>query len=753
MTGTYISVVWPMMAGVCLTLGVVHLIAWLKQLGQREHLAFFVLAVSIAALTLCEWQMMRAQTTQEFGTVMRWTHVPVATTVVSMVFFIHIYLPGAPLWLGLAAGALRLAALALNFHFEPNLNYVEITSLAQVKIFGEAASVARGVANPWVRVGEASSLCLFLYVICASVINWRRGGRVARRRAAVIGGSCALLVVASAGHSALIHAGLISWVYIFGATGLLLMIAMGFELGADMIRAVQVSAQLEQSEQRLQLAARSANLGVWEWDIVSDKVWASEECRSLFGLKASGPLDFASFASAVWPEDRAQMREALALALRTHTTYEGECRLTRPNQQVIWIGTRSGVEVEVDGNGHGHGRRPVMRGVSIDITGRKAAEESVRLANAELAQERAFLRQVIEEVPCLLFVKDRAGRFTVANQAVADLYRSSVSDMIGKTDSELMRSPDSWAQLFDTHPDAMDDLPERTIAEEVMTDESGKRLWFLTVKRRLLGENGNATHMLVSGLDITVRKLTELELEQQRNELAHLSRVTMLSELSGSLAHELNQPLAAILSNAQAALRFLDRGSPDLVEVREILQDIVADDRRAGEIIQGLRLMLKRGELRGELLDLNEIVRDVLRLVRSDMLNAGVSASLELAADLPAVVGDRVQVQQVLLNLIVNGYEAMASTSSGRMLTVATELQDDDSVRLSVVDSGPGIAADSLERVFEPFYTTKANGLGLGLSVSRRIVLSHGGALWATNEPSRGTRFCLSLPRSLEVST
>jgi C4-dicarboxylate-specific signal transduction histidine kinase len=221
----------------------------------------------------------------------------------------------------------------------------------------------------------------------------------------------------------------------------------------------------------------------------------------------------------------------------------------------------------------------------------------------------------------------------------------------------------------------------------------------------------------------------------------------MLGELAGSLAHELNQPLTAILSNAQAAQRFLARDGIDVQEVREILADIVAEDKRAGEVIHRLRLLLRKGEVQRQPLDVNGVVEEVLKLVRSDLVNQGVTAWPDLAPDLPVIECDRVQLQQVLLNLVLNACDAMAGAEPGaRQIKIRTAREEDGAVRISVADRGPGIPPDLRERVFEPFYTTKPQGLGLGLTVCRSIVTAHGGRLWSENGQKGGAVFCLSLP-------
>jgi PAS domain S-box-containing protein len=253
--------------------------------------------------------------------------------------------------------------------------------------------------------------------------------------------------------------------------------------------------------------------------------------------------------------------------------------------------------------------------------------------------------------------------------------------------------------------------------------------------------------------DITARKKAEVEELRHREELAHLSRVTMLGELSGSLAHELNQPLTAILSNAQAAQRFLEHDSVDLDELRDILTDIVGQDIRAGEVIHRLRLLLKKGEVQQQPLDVNNTVQEVLKLIDGDLVNQGVTMHTKLAPALPTVKGDRVQLQQVLLNLVMNASDAMNSNSSTeRQMVVCTELSDGEGVRFSVSDCGSGIAHDELEQVFEPFFTTKAHGLGLGLSVCRTIISAHGGKLWAANNAERGVTFHFTVPVSNEAN-
>jgi C4-dicarboxylate-specific signal transduction histidine kinase len=244
------------------------------------------------------------------------------------------------------------------------------------------------------------------------------------------------------------------------------------------------------------------------------------------------------------------------------------------------------------------------------------------------------------------------------------------------------------------------------------------------------------------------RRRAERMVDEQRRQLAHLARAGTLGTLSGALAHELNQPLGAILASAQAARRLLAREGPAaLDEVRHAIDDIVLDEQRASRIVEGLRGMLKRGDAHTQLVDVNEAIHETLALAGGDLRARGVAVSVELQARQPAVIADRVQLQQVMLNLILNGCDAMDALEAGqRRLTVATDNAPGGGVDLSVADCGTGIAGGNVEKIFEPFVTTKRDGLGLGLAICRTIVNTHGGRVWATNNDGPGATLHVALP-------
>jgi C4-dicarboxylate-specific signal transduction histidine kinase len=246
---------------------------------------------------------------------------------------------------------------------------------------------------------------------------------------------------------------------------------------------------------------------------------------------------------------------------------------------------------------------------------------------------------------------------------------------------------------------------------------------------------------------VTLRKHAEHEAQLLRQEIAHAGRVSTMGQLASALAHEINQPLGAILRNAEAAELFLQHASPDLDEVRAILADIRQDDERAGHVIDRMRGLLKRQTLDTGRLDVGALVGDVAALVRVDAATRLVKVDVDVPPDLPHVRGDRVQIQQVLLNLILNGMDALNGTRlEDRRVKVTARLDGAQLVEIAVGDTGHGIPADTLARIFDPFFTTKPNGMGIGLAVSRAIVEAHSGRLWAENRNGGGAAFRFTLP-------
>ena len=279
--------------------------------------------------------------------------------------------------------------------------------------------------------------------------------------------------------------------------------------------------------------------------------------------------------------------------------------------------------------------------------------------------------------------------------------------------------------------------------------KDGKIRWIEHVCQSVTDPQGTLLGLRASNRDITERKQAELDAQRHRAELTHVSRIATLGELSASLAHELNQPLTAILSNAQAARRFLTGDQADPDEVNEILNDIINDDKRAADIIKRLRALMRRKEPAFTSLDLNKVVRGVVELVNREAFTKNVSLVLDLAEGLPYIQGDAIHLQQVALNLIINGTEAMETVDhQSRELRISTAKHDENAVRVSVRDQGTGIDEDHITGIFEAFYTTKSEGMGMGLSICKSIIEAHGGRLRAENNPDRGATVSFTVPIS-----
>ena len=251
---------------------------------------------------------------------------------------------------------------------------------------------------------------------------------------------------------------------------------------------------------------------------------------------------------------------------------------------------------------------------------------------------------------------------------------------------------------------------------------------------------------VITHRDVSDRKRGEHEAQQQRQSLAHAGRVLAVGELAGSLAHELNQPLTAMVTNAQAAQRLIDRPTPDPVEMQEILSDIVQAGQRGADVIRGLRRLLRRADSDQVAVDMNMLVQEVAGLLHSDTILKRISVRLDLSPNLPPVLGERVQLQQVILNLFMNAYEAMSNGSDGPRELVVRTKRGPANVEFLVSDTGPGLSDETVQRMFEPFFTTKPEGLGLGLSISRTIVRAHGGEIRAVRHAERGSTISVTLP-------
>jgi PAS domain S-box-containing protein len=299
---------------------------------------------------------------------------------------------------------------------------------------------------------------------------------------------------------------------------------------------------------------------------------------------------------------------------------------------------------------------------------------------------------------------------------------------------------------------------ERAVAEKsdyevefriLLPDGSVKHIH--TVGHPVLNGSGDLVQFVGSSTDITERKHAEESLRQAQTDLAHVSRATTMGELTASLAHEVNQPIAAALTDANTCVRWLARDQPDLKEAREAASRVVKDAKRAAEIVGRIRLLFRKGASQREVVDVNEVIREIIALLLSEVTRYSILVRPELAEDLPQFMGDRVQLQQVMMNLIMNSIDAMKDMDGKRELIIKSQRAENEELMVSVSDTGVGLPSQQAEQIFNAFFTTKVDGTGMGLRISRSIIESHGGRLWAADNSPRGASFCFTLPTNGET--
>lgn len=377
-----------------------------------------------------------------------------------------------------------------------------------------------------------------------------------------------------------------------------------------------------------------------------------------------------------------------------------------------------------------------MWGTGRDISDLKATEKA-------LADSEKQLRLLTNALPALISYIDRDDRYRYTNTAYERWFGTKMEENIGRLHREVL-GEELHKKI---EPFVQRALAGETVYFEMDLVRDGKAYPFEASYIPDVDSDGEIQGFYVLAQDVSVRKQKEAELQKTRDQLAHLSRVVAVGEITSSVAHELNQPLSAIRSYAQAARRYLDRNPADLEETDNALGGVVAASRRADEVIQRIRAILKKESINRSRLDVKEFIEEVIQIVRRQAEDKKILLRTDIPDSLPPVFGDRLQLQQVLMNLIINGFEAMADGEDGSRELVVRAAQDQaDAVTISVKDSGIGITDEIRDHLFDPFFTTKRDGLGLGLSISRTIVEENMGRLWCAQNPDKGTTFYYTLP-------
>jgi len=452
-----------------------------------------------------------------------------------------------------------------------------------------------------------------------------------------------------------------------------------------------------------------------------NKGWLDFTGRSLEQELGNG------WAEGVHREDLERCLEVYVSSFDARQPFTMEYRLRRSDGEYRWVLDNGAPRFATDGTFLGY------IGSGIDITERKQAQDRFRL--------------VVEASPNGIVLVDAQGHIVLVNACVEKLFGYGREELIGQSIELLV--PERFRGEHPAHRAGFHATP----AARAMG--AGRELF----ARRKDGtefpveigispiQSQEGTLVLSAIADISARKRAEAEARQHREELSHLSRVAIMGEIAGSLAHELNQPLTGMVNNASAGRRFIAKGREDLPKLDGLFEAVVADGRRAGEIIRGIRGMMRKSEqVRGPV-NLNDVIASVLQFVRSDALGRHCALVMEPDPNLPLVEADQVQLQQVLLNLVVNAFEAMREMPAAeRRMIIRSERESEGRVRVSVRDFGIGLPAEEPQRIFEQFFSTKREGMGMGLSIARSIITSHGGELVAENAKGGGACVHFSLP-------
>jgi len=491
--------------------------------------------------------------------------------------------------------------------------------------------------------------------------------------------------------------------------------------------------KLQANQDLLDLAQKSAGAMAFDW-YIQEKIntWSPEQ-EALFGL-APGSFDgtYKGWKKMMYAPDWPTVVEAIQHAHQTGTV-EAEYRVVWPDGSLHWLSTNGRMFFDGEGN-------PLrMVGFTSDVTRRKQAEEALRRSQAFLTEGQQLARM---------------GNFSwqVATKNITwseQLYRIFEFESSVPMTLELIATrvhPDDMPMIYDMAERA--ERGERDFEYEhrlLMPDRSIKHLH--VVAHRTYDQDGRLEY-IGAVQDVTERRLSEEALSKVRSELAHVTRVTSLGTLTASIAHEVNQPLSGIITNASTCLRMLAADPPNVEGARETARRTIRDGNRASEVISRLRALFGKKEPTNEPVDLNEAAREVIALSLSELHRKQVVSQSDFDEDLPTVMGDRVQLQQVILNLLLNASDAMNDIADRpRLVVIKTEPYEGNHVRLTVKDAGVGLEPENVGKLFDAFYTTKNSGMGIGLSVSRSIIESHHGRLWAMpNEDEPGATFSFSIP-------
>ena len=494
--------------------------------------------------------------------------------------------------------------------------------------------------------------------------------------------------------------------------------------------------KLRLSEESLSHAQMLAKLGIWEWNISNDRVKWSDELYKILDYKQEDIIPSRNaFLERVHPDDRSLIEKSIIGLSSENKPFTLDHRIVLPNGVVKFchsVGTLKFNE---------RNKPAVFLGFIQDISARKLNEDAFRKSESRLAEAQRIASlgswewdKITNKVTWSDEIFNILGldpeNYEVTHDLFLDLVHPNDRENVENLIDQAIANPNKEysAQYRIIRPDGI----ERTL---IGRSESKKN------------DNNNPDRLVGTMQDITEIKKIELETLQLRNEMARLERVGTIGNLASAIAHEINQPLASIVTNSQAALRMLNNNPSKLDEVQEALNDIAEAGKRAGEIIRSVRNLIKKEDLKCESFNINNIVKEIEGFVRSELIIQNISLTTDLNPQCPVLYGDRIQIQQVILNLVMNAIDALKDHPDyNRRIKILTKVIDNEGVKVTVEDSGPGIDQKQIKNMFTSFYTTKTKGLGLGLSVCMSVIKNHGGRIWTENSPGAGAKFSFLLP-------
>jgi PAS domain S-box-containing protein len=495
------------------------------------------------------------------------------------------------------------------------------------------------------------------------------------------------------------------------------------------------TTELQRSEAYLAEAQRLSHTGSFGWDVSSRKLYWSEEIFRIYNCDRADQPTVELVLQRTHPDDRTRVRQTIDHAAQERKDFDYEHRLLMPDGSIKYVHV-VGHAAKEDESG-----ALEFVGAITDITERKHAEEILRRSEAYLSEAQRLSHT--GSWACI----PATGRHTYWSEEAFRIYGFDPASGPPRFE-EFERSihPDDRARTREEFKTAIREKADFDHSYRIV-HPGGEIREIHVIGHPVLAPSGDVVEFVGTVMDVTERRRAE----EDRQALAHANRITTMGQLTASIAHEVNQPIAAVVTNAQAALRWLNMQPPDPEEVRQALDRIVKAGRRAGDVISRMRALVRKAPPRKDQLDINDTVREVIALTRSELNRTGTSLQTQLADGLPLVPGDRIQLQQVMLNLILNAVEAMNGSDGGlRELLISSEEDGANGVRIAVRDWGPGLTPESLDRLFDAFYTTKPDGMGMGLSICRSIVEAHGGRLWATPNLPQGAVFQFTLPQQGE---